>query len=762
MDRFIKGIIDNPADLKRAAVENRKEVVEVSCPISEIESYKDNGFELFKELKRKAKLRRPITNKERLYRKTWILLYLLGYPEIRKNTGFSICTNTKTCCHQEFDIYAKDDETVLIGHCVALDNPQQLSTSDLILRFSAQKGDISKSIKGKYGNTQKLKIIWVVTTQNVIWSKEERTLAEQNNIHIITEKELRYFLQIAEHLRDAARYQFLAEFLKDQKIPALQNRKVPAIRGTLGGRKFYAFVSHPRELLKISFVNHRSLNDPDGAPSYQRLVSKSRLKKISNFISAGGFFPTNILINFVNPVRFEHIAKDDETGVSWGNLYLPDKYRSAWIIDGQHRLYGFSTLNPKLQSQNVVVLAFEKLPTCEEANLFVTINHEQVSVPKTLLDDLEGELKWESEKPTERVGALSARLISVLNSDIGEPLFGRVTAQGISGNDSTCLTVPAAKQALVKSGLLGRATLKNKIYELGPLCDASDTLTIERSREFLNCYLAQIRDANPKVWNSGRLGYLCTNTGIQALIQLASSIISFMESKSKLDAKELSIQELIIEIEPYTTPYLDYLKKQSIQTMEQDFKVQFGSGGPKEYYYRLCSIIKERHDSFSPEGMERWEEESSEDKISTADRKLKEINIIVQLAIFSKLKEVYGNDYWDKGITDKEMKTSAYRKSLDDEGNNIPLENYLDFISYKKIAEKKENWQLMRPMLNIADPGEKETAKNLAWMDRINELRRIPAHATAQRSYKSEDFTYIDYIHSKLEKKIPTDIWEQA
>ena len=53
-----------------------------------------------------------------------------------------------------------------------------------------------------------------------------------------------------------------------------------------------------------------------------------------------------------------------------------------------------------------MVIAFEKLQTEEEANLFVTINHEQKSVPRSLLDDLEGDLKWGSSKPAERIGAI--------------------------------------------------------------------------------------------------------------------------------------------------------------------------------------------------------------------------------------------------------------------------------------------------------------------------------------------------------------------
>ncbi|KHK64252.1 DGQHR domain-containing protein [Pseudomonas frederiksbergensis] len=762
MDRLIKGFIDSPQELKKAAIENRKEFIEISVPLEDRNKYQTQGFEPFKELKRKVKLRRPINISERLNRKVWLLLYLLGYPVLKSTSDLFICIDNKEEIYEPFDVFAKDDETVIIGKCFSQDEMGKVNLSDEIEKFASQKGAISKSVKFHFGSSFKPKIIWLLFSQNIIWSKEDKLFATNENIHIVTERELRYFLQISEHLRSAARYQFLAEFLKDQKIPAMQNRKVPAIRGVLGGRKFYAFVSHPKELLKISFVNHRSLNDPEGAPSYQRLVSKSRLKKIADFINLGGFFPTNILMNFVHSVRFEQISKDEETGVTWGNLFLPDRYRSAWIIDGQHRLYGFAPVSSKHQAQNIVVIAFEKLPKNEEANLFVTINHEQKSVPKNLLDDLEGELKWESSKPLERIGAISARLISILNSDIGEPLYGKLTTQGMKGNDSVCLTVPALKQALSKSGLIGKAVLKNKVYALGPLSDANDTATVERAREIINHFFSRIRDANFKVWDAGRLGYVSTNTGVQGYLYLLQALIEHIETSRNLDAKELSTEELILELDDFTPPLINFLKAQTIQKMEAQFKVQFGSGGPREYFFRLCKIIKDETENFNPLGLIEWEEESSEDRISTADRKLKEINIVVQLSLFNRLKQEFGESYWEKGISDKEIKSKAYRKSLDDESSSLPLENYLDFIEYKKIVEKKEVWQLFKPVFNIPEPGEKETAKNLSWMEKINELRRIPAHATAQRTYKLEDFDYIDYVHLQLETRVPQAVWDEV
>lgn len=117
--------------------------------------------------------------------------------------------------------------------------------------------------------------------------------------------------------------------------------------------------------------------DPLALPTYQRLVKKNRLKSIGEFISAGGFFPTNILINFETRVRFEKKENNEGTDVQFGDLYLPDRYKSAWIVDGQHRLYGYSVIDQRFSRQNIAVIAFEGLKREEEANLFVTINHEQ-------------------------------------------------------------------------------------------------------------------------------------------------------------------------------------------------------------------------------------------------------------------------------------------------------------------------------------------------------------------------------------------------
>jgi DGQHR domain-containing protein len=117
------------------------------------------------------------------------------------------------------------------------------------------------------------------------------------------------------------------------------------------------------------------------------MINKNRIAQIGTFIHNGGFFPTNILVNFTEACRFDLLPNkhnaDKSTKFGW--LYLPNKYKSAWMIDGQHRLYGFSNIPDKFLDKTLFVLAFEKMDTQTEADLFITINHEQRSVSKSLL-----------------------------------------------------------------------------------------------------------------------------------------------------------------------------------------------------------------------------------------------------------------------------------------------------------------------------------------------------------------------------------------
>ncbi len=725
---------------------------------AEEELYLQQGWALHRRLKTTVKLQKERQLDERLENKWWTLLYKMGYHEMNAGRQFRILMKRRGDVEgkKQIDVFARDDETVLITECKACDTLRSRSLQKDIEEFGSLKGDLSNAIKKFYGVEFRPKILWFFVTENIIWSEEDINRARVQNIKRVTENELPYYTQLVEHLGRAARFQFLAEFLKDQLVPGLENMKVPATRGKLGGNHFYSFVTTPRHLLKVAFVNHRTLDDPEGHPTYQRLIQKSRLRDIGAFITAGGFFPNNLLINFIKEPRFEILEKDITTGVHYGQLYLPSTYKSAWIIDGQHRLYGYANLPDQYLDEKLIVLAFSGLKKNEEADLFVTINHEQRSVPKNLLDDLEGQLKWGSEDPRERVGALAARLLQQLNRDLSSPFYNRFTAEGLKSTDKACLTVPQVKSAIRRSRLVGFAMAKDS-YEKGLLCGSTDNATLLRAQKLFNGYFGAIANADIVRWDKGREGRICTNEGVQAFTLLLGEFATYLYKGNVEKFLKRTEQQLLSDMAPLLEPILQFVKSGGGQ-VDTTLAVPFGSGGPREYLYRLVRIVRSHFPDFGPEDFEKWETEQRDDLKAAADDQIRQISLMVQRHIFTVFKGLYGEEkdaYFEKGITNRDFKINAYKKSVEYEPEDrAPLENYLDFIELKKIIEGKDRWKLFKSVMDIPMPGVRGQAKNLEWMDRINELRRIAAHPSDARNYKSEDFPLIDMVCSTLETRL--------
>lgn len=714
-----------------------------------------DGWQVHKKHKNVAVVRRDRKIDERLENLWWVLLYKMGYKDLNSGRQFRVkFTRKGVRGEKQIDVFASDDETVIITECKACDRLRHRSLQKDIEEFGALQGAIAASVKLFYGPDFRPKILWFFVTENVIWSDEDVARAEANHIRRVTENELPYYTQLADHLGGAARFQFLAEFLKNQRIPELSEKKVPATRGKLGGKYFYSFVTTPRHLLKIAFINHRTLDDPEGNPTYQRLIQKSRIKSVAKYIEGGGFFPNNLLINFVTKPRFDLIQKDPFADVHFGYLYLPDTYKSAWIIDGQHRLYGYAGLPDKFLDDKLVVVAFEGISKLEEANLFVTINHEQKPVPKNLLDDLEGQLKWESSDPGERLGAICARLIHNLNADLSSRLYGRFVAEGIRASAHACLTVPQVKIALRRSRMLGHVVMRTS-YELGQLCGSTDSATLVRAQKVLNSYFRQVAEANFPRWEAGRPGRLCTNEGVQAFTLLLGELIRHVEKVTGANFLKMPESRIQESITPLLEPVLQRLGGDAAE-VDQLLSVQYGSGGPQELVRRLEDIIQRQHQEFIPEGLEDWRTTQSEELKQAADQQVQQINSLVQKHIFAVFRKMYGekgNAYWQKGVTSKDMKTKAYVKSLDDD-SELPQETFLDFIDFKKIVEQRDHWPLFKSVMDISLNGTKGIAKNLDWMERVNTLRRISAHANEQRTYKPDDFDFLERVSGILFDRI--------
>jgi hypothetical protein len=121
--------------------------------------------------------------------------------------------------------------------------------------------------------------------------------------------------------------------------------------------------------------------------------------------------------------------------------------------------------------------------------------------------------------------------------------------------------------------------------------------------------------------------------------------------------------------------------------------------------------------------------------------------------IIDHFKKLHGDKYWNQ-IGTPQMRVKAYERQQSDEPEKqLDIEAYLDFIDKKKIIEKQENWEVFKQYFNIPFAGEKGQAKNLRWMDRLNELRRVVAHSH-KRAFKSDDLDFLEWIREEFEKRL--------
>lgn len=764
-DRLNEQSIVDEAILKSELKRRRDRNIYKSVHPADVEAQVAAGWQVHREGKTVWRLFKPKTHDVWLEDRAWCLLRLMRYPEMNgKRFRISYKRKDGSEDSKQIDVFAKDDETALIIECKSkVSRGKRILTKDLSETQSLQN-PIRDAIKAIYGKDSKIQCIFIYVTENIIWSEPDLERAQAANIKIITENEFRYYSKFIKHLGPAGRYQFLAELLPGKKVAGLEGIKVPAVRGKFGKNTFYSFVISARHLLKIAFVNHQALNHPDGSPAYQRMIQPSRIKEIGDFIEAGGFFPTNILINFTGGCNFTLLPKEFNASenLKFGMLQLPATYKSAWIIDGQHRLYGFSRISERKLDQSLFVLAFDQMETKEEADLFITINNKQKSVPPAILTSLKADLNWGSENPKERIEALASMLVKSLNIDPTSPFAQRFAMEGLEGAEEAPVTIGEVSKGLVRSQLLGRMVLKG--YALGPLSGATDLDTIKRARRVLNGYFGQIRSTNETRWEAGKAGFILNNPGIRAHLLLLADVIRFIAVENHIEPEQLDETELLEQITPIIKPLFDYLKTANNEEIKSKFERKYGEGGVLDYFYTLSSVIQKTTSHFGGTELKKWLAETNQKRKAEANQDIISISEQLNDFVFDMLKKIHGiqdvpgsgeKAYWELGISSANIKAAAYKRQQE-----TPIverkarEVYVDTIDLISIVKQKNNWDSFKDVLNLPKSGEKGKIYYLDWLEDLNRIRRIPAHPSAQRPYEEADYQFVEWLKQNFLPKL--------
>jgi DGQHR domain-containing protein len=696
---------------------------------TKVQGEEQDGWYVVKRNKHSVRMAKAKPDDRQLEDDIWSLLYKLGFKEFNADRNFTIKVGPNAPARQ-IDVFAKDDETVFIVECTHAQESGSKSIKGLIDKINGIRDDAIKAIHAQYGKEPKLKVKWAIATKNVDWRKADKDRAAEAKIAVITEHDIAYYTKLTAYLKEAARYQFLARHLQGEGVDGLQI-KVPATKGSMGGVPFYNFLISPFELLKISYISHKATS-ADDLETYQRMVKPSRLKVIAKYIDNGGQFPTNIVINFKtkkSKLQFQKIQSFENS--VFGTLTLPGQYGSAWIIDGQHRLYGFA-FSKRGKKHVVPVLAYENLPTAEEMRQFVDINCEQVKVSRGLLNEIYSNLNYGSDDPAEQLEAQYSRIALRLDELPNSPIKDRVVTVANDKDNFRCLTLTSLADGIQENRFLGTVTQtppNTTRVQPGPLSHSSCDLdlTTEKAADVFAGYFDLFAKGVPGNWQLGdaKGGFLCTNNGLRALLRLLKDLIIFIERDDHIKMETMSAEDIVEKVAAYTAPLIEFFTNAS-QDEIQNFRSRQALDGVKRNCLGMMGIISESRPAFKTPELQNYLDSRDKEGTTIAHNLIDEINLTVHKDVLDQLKKSYpnGEEWWLKVPLNT-------RKKCDEHWNNDNgAKNrwqYLSLADYQTIVTS--NWELFDKRYDFGDKGKSsKKADKVSWIGHVNKIRQTTHH----------------------------------
>ena len=143
-----------------------------------------------------------------------------------------------------------------------------------------------------------------------------------------------------------------------------------------GKHSFYTLTMPSDVLARTCAVTTRKEDPKKG---FQRVLDEKRAEEIARYIDIGmGTIPSSIVLSAQPAANLRIIGKGK-------TLEFSDTPGAFLILDGQHRVYGFSKAKTPLR---VPVVVYNGLSRTEESRLFIDINTKQRPVPAQLLLDI--------------------------------------------------------------------------------------------------------------------------------------------------------------------------------------------------------------------------------------------------------------------------------------------------------------------------------------------------------------------------------------
>jgi DNA sulfur modification protein DndB len=736
-----------------------------------VEGLLGEGWEEFgTPLKTKTRLRKPKSHNVQFEDDVWCQLYRLGYRSLNVDETFCLPFGQNKEDKKQIDVVAIDNDSVLLVECKssqvpAKAPPYKAEFESLRLRLDGFR----KAVDQAFGPGRRIKYIFATRNLRLRRDSVDVTRLVEAGGFFYNDNTFEYVDSLLKAYRDAAHYQFMGLVMKGQLINK-DKIEVPAIEGTMGDKTYYMFSIEPQTLLKIGFVLHRTRANETEMPTYQRLLLPSRLKGISKFIDGGGFFPNSAILNFNEreaKLEFQGQARTKDSVSRTGLLKIPNAFAIAYIIDGQHRIYGYA--NSKFKTSNTIpVVAFKNLDPGDQLELFMQINENQKAVSPTLRITLEEDLYWNASRLDSRLKALRSSVIRALGGDASGPLFGKISL----GEDKAALQAKPFADALLRCKLLPEAK-GNKFVDGTVAASLYDTSNVDHSEE-----MARSRDRAVALINAAyelaedsfkehrdALGaYILSNRGSFAFVSLLGDLHAFESARGTISIKSTT-DERIAVLDKYLATLFRALQSISADDAEA-LTGKFGRGAEGTWLRVFQSYVHSRFEQYNPPELQDWRERQDK-ALQDQGRELgTKIERNMKHFIIRQLKALFGEN-WDIEIgaiqrdcesRAKEQMEKNYKEGLGRQEIHWTEQFYIK--DYKAIIEKywakkpdnAPDAESFEHHFSI-DVGHGFSSKSdkVKWISLFNSLRNNWAHeGTKEKGLNKSEVELLTIIHDGL------------
>lgn len=713
------------------------------------DEWEDKGWEVIwtSKNKKRIKLHRPKSVGDAFEDRVWTMFARLGFEALNKSRKFTMYYGRNL--HQQIDVFAVDEESIVFVECKASTERKLGNFKKQIEALAGQMKPLSDAALKKFPN-RKVKFIWAQS--NLYLSESDKKRLREFGIEYFDDETVTYFRDLSVHLGECARYQFFARLFSKQPISNFEDR-VPAIKSKLGNYTCYTFAIDPARLLQISYIlHHHSAND-NLMPTYQRLIKKARLVKIREFVEGGGYFANSLILSIDpcgKPLQFDALpTKIPDSLSEVGVLHIPPYYCSAYVIDGQHRLYAYSG-SALASKQSIPVVAFEDLDKHEQLQLFMDINENQKSVPKALRVTLNGDMLWTSSNRAEKRLAIASKIAQEMEDSKSSKLYGRIVVGENEAQKNRRVTIAALQDALEKSGFLNKYSKDGeKLIAAGVLDFDDSDKTKKHIYDLLDLCFSHIYDHCTKAWDMTEEDstIVVTNRGIQAIIRLVADIVNYLKAGGHIkDPKLCEPEDYAQDVVNCLDPLCEFINKSTVAS-RKELRLIVGANGDIKFWREFQKVIHGSFHSFNPDGLDKYMQDETKQYNEPTKQNLGKILDVVKEKIednffsrFSTVEEQLMT--FPKGVYDRLNKeVNDFKYQNQNSGDGIDFKNFVGFSDLQALVTKAPYWN--ETFCNIfAEPDVRKSASKkdkTSWMSELAELQKRLSNPVFSVSQKKAD-----------------------